>query len=81
MTSLASGSLDATDEEIKEIRKVFDAYDVDKSGTIDRKELKNLAADLGQEFDDEELAEVFATLDSDGSGQIDFHEFLVFWLG
>jgi Ca2+-binding EF-hand superfamily protein len=71
----------ASKEELEEIRKAFDSYDEDKSGTMERKELNNLAADLGQEFDEEELDEAFASLDQDGSGKIEFAEFVRWWLG
>ena len=70
-----------SDEEVQEIKKAFDSYDSDKSGTIEMNELNHLAIDLGQEFDDEELAEAFQALDSDGSGKIEFDEFLRWWIG
>ncbi len=58
----------------------FDAYDKDKSGKIDARELGSLAADLNMPFlDDDELAAAVAVLDEDASGLIDKSEFVNWW--
>jgi len=54
----------------------FDNYDEDQSGYIDASELKGLLRKLGEELNDEELEEAFRDLDSDGSGEIEFFEFV-----
>ncbi len=36
-----------------ELKKIFDAFDLDKSGSIDLKELKSVAAQLGKEISPE----------------------------
>merc|ERR1712098_313522 len=58
------------------LKQEFDAYDQDRSGCIDRAELKGLLEKLGEELSDEELDAAFKELDSDGSGQIEFFEFV-----
>merc|ERR1712159_969940 len=51
------------------LKQEFDAYDEDRSGYIDVKELKELLEKLGEELSEEEL-------DQDGSGEIEFFEFV-----
>jgi hypothetical protein len=58
------------------LKQEFDAYDEDRSGYIDVKELKGLLEKLGEELSDEELDQAFRELDSDGSGEIEFFEFV-----
>jgi calmodulin len=58
------------------LKQEFDAYDDDRSGYIDVKELKGLLEKLGEELSDEELDQAFKELDSDGSGEIEFFEFV-----
>merc|ERR1712167_22685 len=52
------------------LKQEFDAYDEDRSGYIDVKELKELLEKLGEELSEEELEQAFKELDSDGSGEI-----------
>mmetsp|Transcript_109738 Transcript_109738/g.321232 ORF Transcript_109738/g.321232 Transcript_109738/m.321232 type:complete len:702 (-) Transcript_109738:121-2226(-) len=58
------------------LKQEFDAYDEDRSGYIDVKELKGLLEKLGEELSDDELDQAFRELDSDGSGEIEFFEFV-----
>jgi len=58
------------------LKQEFDAYDEDRSGYIDVKELKELLEKLGEELSEEELEQAFKELDSDGSGEIEFFEFV-----
>lgn len=58
------------------LKQEFDAYDEDRSGYIDVRELKGLLEKLGEELSDEELDQAFRELDSDGSGEIEFFEFV-----
>lgn len=58
------------------LKQEFDAYDEDRSGYIDAKELKGLLEKLGEELSDDELDQAFRELDSDGSGEIEFFEFV-----
>merc|ERR1712091_614802 len=58
------------------LKQEFDAYDQDRSGYIDRTELRGLLEKLGEELSEEELDQAFKELDSDGSGEIEFFEFV-----
>merc|ERR1719321_1112433 len=56
------------------LKQEFDAYDEDRSGYIDVKELKELLEKLGEELSEDELEQAFKELDQDGSGEIEFFE-------
>lgn len=63
---------------------MWDTYDVDRSGALDREETKNFVRytllDMGADdsFDDAAFAHVFAHFDKDGSGTVDKEEMLAF---
>lgn len=63
-------------EEIEEIREAFNLFDTDGSGTIDPKELKAAMQSLGFEAKNQTIYEMIADIDKNGSGEIDFDEFL-----
>eukprot|EP01028_Stygiella_incarcerata_P009367 TRINITY_DN4425_c0_g1_i1.p2 TRINITY_DN4425_c0_g1~~TRINITY_DN4425_c0_g1_i1.p2 ORF type:complete len:155 (-),score=49.22 TRINITY_DN4425_c0_g1_i1:1075-1539(-) len=65
-----------TQSEIDAIRAAFEKFDVDRSGSIDAWELKSTLEAMGQRPTDEEVFALLAECDEDGSGQIDFSEFL-----
>eukprot|EP00826_Nyctotherus_ovalis_P036022 TRINITY_DN3150_c0_g1_i2.p1 TRINITY_DN3150_c0_g1~~TRINITY_DN3150_c0_g1_i2.p1 ORF type:complete len:139 (-),score=56.70 TRINITY_DN3150_c0_g1_i2:167-583(-) len=53
-------------------------FDEDKSGTIDKSELKKVMLTLGVEATNDEVEKFMQTADKDGSGCIDFDEFMTF---
>ncbi|KAH8740778.1 centrin [Cryptosporidium ryanae] len=65
-----------TDDEIEEIRKTFNLFDTDGSGTIDPKEMKAAMQSLGFESQNPTMYQLIADLDREGSSAIDFEEFL-----
>mmetsp|Transcript_18891 Transcript_18891/g.8809 ORF Transcript_18891/g.8809 Transcript_18891/m.8809 type:complete len:114 (+) Transcript_18891:77-418(+) len=65
-----------TEDEIEEIKEAFDLFDTDGSGTIDPKELKAAMQSLGFEAKNQTIYQMVSDLDKDGSGAIDFEEFL-----
>merc|ERR1712146_707898 len=64
-----------TDDQIQEIREAFDLFDTDGSGTIDAKELKVAMRALGLDAKKDEIRRMINDIDN-GSGTIDFNEFL-----
>ncbi|XP_010548415.1 PREDICTED: calcium-binding protein CML19 [Tarenaya hassleriana] len=65
-----------TKQKRREIREVFDLFDIDGSGTIDAAELSVAMRTLGFEINDEQINELMAEVDKDRSGAIDFDEFV-----
>jgi calmodulin len=66
--------------DIIRVRRAFEAADMDSNGFIDACELRHVVDQLGEEgedVDDDTLARVFAHMDVDESGALDFREFLL----
>jgi len=61
------------------LKHQFDAYDPDGTGCIDVKELRSFMEQLDERLTDEQLYQAYADLDSGGTGEIEFFEF-VEWL-
>ncbi|XP_053250751.1 troponin C, skeletal muscle isoform X1 [Podarcis raffonei] len=66
-----------TEEMIAEFKAAFDMFDADGGGDISTKELGTVMRMLGQTPTKEELDAIIEEVDEDGSGTIDFEEFLV----
>ncbi|PON63730.1 Parvalbumin [Parasponia andersonii] len=64
-------------EELKKIRTVFEQYDEDSNGLIDREELKKCLQELQLRLTEEEIEDLFHSCDMDGSEGIQFNEFIV----
>merc|ERR1711943_183335 len=62
--------------QMDEIREAFSLFDSDASGMIDIRELKAAMRALGFEVKNEELKKMVTDVDNDGSGTIEFNEFL-----
>ncbi len=66
------------------IDQIWDKYDVDKSGALDKEETKKFVQDTlgnlgsGDDFSDDAFDEVFKTFDKDNSGTIEKSEMVVF---
>ena len=69
-------SMVLSQQEIEKAHDAFEKFDVDHSGCIDAWELKEAMKSLGQNPTDEEVFGLLAQVDTDGSGNIDFQEFL-----
>ena len=54
----------------------FRIIDDDGSKTLDLREFTKGCLDFGVDLTKEEIKEIFDTIDKDGSGHIDFDEFL-----
>merc|ERR1712195_288204 len=70
-----------SEEQMEEIREAFGLFDADASGSIDVRELKAAMRALGFEIKNEELKKMVADVDTDGSGMIEFGEFLEMMTG
>ena len=63
------------------VRKAFDLYDTDKSGYLEREEIKKLLNDACAELGaptitDAQLDEVIKTVDDNGDGKFSYEELL-----
>ena len=65
-----------TEDEVLEIKEAFDLFDSDKSGQIDTNELKQALQNLGIDAKNQTLQNMLADIDKNGSGDIDFDEFI-----
>lgn len=73
----AQGSKALNNEQIARLKEVFEYFDADHSGSIDADELVNVFSSMGQTVTQEEMREMIDQVDEDGSGQIEFEEFLM----
>jgi Ca2+-binding EF-hand superfamily protein len=64
------------EEEIEELREAFELFDTDGNGTIDPNELKSAMKNLGLEAKNHTVYQMISDIDKDGTGDIDFDEFL-----
>ena len=64
-------------DEVIEIKQAFDIFDGDGSGVIDPQELKRAFIEMGfAEGGGKFIYQILAELDEDGSGGIEFEEFI-----
>ena len=73
-----SGSpVDALNQaQLEELREAFNTFDEDGGGTIDKDELRKLLTFAGQTPTDDELRDMIQIIDTDGTGDINFPEFV-----
>ncbi|CAK9268471.1 unnamed protein product [Sphagnum jensenii] len=64
------------EEQIAEFKEAFSLFDKDGDGSITTKELGTVMRSLGQNPTEAELQDMINEVDADGSGTIDFPEFL-----
>ncbi|GAB1521059.1 EF-hand 1, calcium-binding site protein [Rhizoctonia solani] len=72
---LMSEKLNSGQKTDTELRQVFDRFDKDGSGSIERGELGKAVALLGDQLTDQELAMIMREVDADGDGRVSFEEF------
>lgn len=65
-----------SEEKIAEFKEAFSLFDRDGDGRITTKELGTVMRSLGQNPTEAELQDMAVEVDTDGSGTIDFPEFL-----
>lgn len=70
-----------TDEQLAELRKAFDACDLNHDGFIDQAEFHALLLKLGEDVSQGECQLDFEIADTEGDSFIGFKEFMVWWTG
>jgi troponin C len=68
---------DLSQAQIDEFKQAFDIFDEDGGGDISTRELGKVMKLLGQDPSPDQLQQIITEVDADGSGTIDFDEFLV----
>lgn len=69
----------AVREDLREVlRDLFQQYDRDNNGTLDKSEVKQILFDLNEHnrTSERQVVDFFSKFDSDGDGRVDFEEFL-----
>ena len=61
-----------SEEEIESIRLAFNLYDLDRSGEIDKYEMKAALQSMGQNVSDAEVEELMTAVDENASGGVSF---------
>ena len=67
--------VELTEDQRLEIKEAFDIFDSDKSGSIDRHELRVAMRAMGFEVSKQEIMEIMDAKDPDGTGAINFAAF------
>ena len=70
------------DDAIQAARTAFDVFDIDGSGALSVDELREILTRPGggAQISDHEVAEIIATFDCNGDGEIDFEEFVTMFV-
>ena len=64
---------------MERLREIFDQFDRDNSGHINKKELGILSLALNDPLSPAELHDFFNKVDADNSGKISWEEFVKYW--
>ena len=68
----------STKEETDEMERIFAQMDKNNDGMLSKEEIKDgYEEHFGMAIDDEEIDKMFAAIDTDGNGTIDYSEFLM----
>jgi len=65
---------------LEDLEDIFSQFDKDGSGTIDKDEFGSLMASMDVMLDPGQLAKAYKDLDTDEDGNIDFKEFVTWWV-
>ena len=65
-----------TPSQLRELESVFKTYDTSGEGLIDAKELGVMLRAMGMHCTEAEVQDIIVIVDSDGSGKLDFPEFV-----
>jgi calmodulin len=73
---IAMGQMPQADHKAAAMRACFRSFDKNGDGTIDRNELDAVFRELGRVMPAEDLQRIIQLADRDGSGSLDYHEFV-----
>lgn len=73
---LLAKTTDATLSEVQEFREIFQLVDLDRGGSIDAEELGSLMELMGMDVTEDEVEEIMSEIDTTGSGEIYFPDFV-----
>jgi len=73
--------IDPDERRLQDLRRAFDLFDTDGSGTISPLELARVMRSLGQNPTKQEINEMMSGFDENSDGEIDFDEFLKLYAG
>jgi len=65
----------------EDLRDAFNMFDADRSGFIDRDEVRALMKKLAQTLTEDEIDAIMEEVDTDGDGEISFQEFRAMMFG
>jgi calmodulin len=68
-----------TADEIEEIKEIFNHFDANNDGVIQRSEFKALLEALDADLEPDEIQAGLDSLDDNHNGVIDFDEFVAWW--
>ena len=68
-----------SNEEIERTKSIFNQFDKNNNGTIEKTELKTLSIALNNSLSSAEFADFFRQIDKDNSSQISWDEFIHYW--
>ena len=69
-------NLNISQQKLLEYKDVFALFDVDGDGRIDVQEIKEVMHAIGKDATSEEVLHMMEFVDDDGSGELDFDEFV-----
>ena len=61
----------------RKLRPIFNKFDIDRSGAVSMNEMRRMLKSISLDLDAEALSQLMNDADTDGSGDIDFEEFVV----
>jgi Ca2+-binding EF-hand superfamily protein len=68
-----------TNNEVERIKQIFNQFDKNKNGTIEKKELRTLCIALNDPLSLAELHDLMSAFDKDNSSTISWEEFIQYW--
>ena len=67
------------DATYRDVNDIFNAIDADGNGSLDIKEIADVAAALGFPMKDDELKKAFKQMDKNDNGRVTLDEFIDYW--